>query len=573
MSVDIIRSKFISKENVLTIYRNLLRENNITSIEGPNKKKILNQLTIIMKSMITNIDMTKVNNNNVGHLTVQFNNLCLRELSAFVRKNIKLMNSKKEQDSRHNNRTFQSIQPHNPTISHRPFAAREPMDIQQKMKQMEEMRKGNNINSNINNPYQPTPVITQNEEFSRTDNMSLMERMAELEKSRSGGNSNNRPPTPDFLKPMAVGNKQPSVSAPSSGPSQGFSGFDNDMTQVSVKFDTDMSKYDESISIEERMKQMEAERSGTVLPPQQSSQQPPQQPQQELSLEEKLKQMEAMRSNNVFEPVPPPQQQPVQQEIPQQYLSIQQPAQNIQQNNTEYFEHLINEIGMLKEQLYNRDNSMDKYNYLQLEMNKKECEYVYKFRPIHNIMGVKLLSYSLPEPSYNFEKGILMYKINNKNYQINIEQGYYNNDTLIQMLNKNDHLFFSINYKKRLEISLKTNNIVSNNDLIELTNFELIPTKLSKKLGFVEIMSKNNVVKAQYIVDFRLPTKLKLFIYNIDSNKPFGLLNMNGTSYCEFNFNQPKTLDNLHIVFKTEDGNTYDFDNMMYNLSFQLRTL
>jgi len=144
------------------------------------------------------------------------------------------------------------------------------------------------------------------------------------------------------------------------------------------------------------------------------------------------------------------------------------------------------------------------------------------------------------------------------------------------MLNKNEHLYFSYNYKKRLQISLKSTNILNGDELIELKDFELISNGtnscLCKKLGFINYKSINNVITADNLIDFRLPTKLNMYISNID-NAPFGVLNMNGSSYCEFNFKQPIMLDNLHIIFKTEDNGEYDFDGLLYNLSFQLITL
>jgi hypothetical protein len=185
---------------------------------------------------------------------------------------------------------------------------------------------------------------------------------------------------------------------------------------------------------------------------------------------------------------------------------------------------------------------------------------------------VKLLSYSIPEPSYNFKYSTLKYLIGDNIYSINVEQGYYNSNNLLSVLNKNKYLYFTYNYKKRIQISLKTNNIINGDELIELQHFELIETELSQKLGFINNKSHNNIIVANNLIDFRLPTKLKMYIMNIDTN-PFSILNINGSSYGEINFKQPISLDNLHIIFKTENNEIYDFDGLYYNLSIQIITL
>ena len=40
--------------------------------------------------------------------------------------------------------------------------------------------------------------------------------------------------------------------------------------------------------------------------------------------------------------------------------------------------------------------------------------------------------------------------------------------------------------------------------------------------------------------------------------------------YVNLILKNPIKLNNLHILFKTINNENYDFDNMMYNLSFQL---
>ena len=64
-----------------------------------------------------------------------------------------------------------------------------------------------------------------------------------------------------------------------------------------------------------------------------------------------------------------------------------------------------------------------------------------------------------------------------------------------------------------------------------------------------------------------------MFIKNIQNNSPFGILNFNGTSSAGIKFNKPTNLDNLDIIFMSNDNTEYDFDNLNYNLSFSISIL
>ena len=67
----------------------------------------------------------------------------------------------------------------------------------------------------------------------------------------------------------------------------------------------------------------------------------------------------------------------------------------------------------------------------------------------------------------------------------------------------------------------------------------------------------------------RLNDKIYLYLNNI-SDEPFGMLNFNGLSNCQLQFEQPISLDNLEVSFKDEDGDNYDFNNLKHSLNFQI---
>ena len=568
-----MRDKFLSKQNMSSIYKTLLSENNYYNIQKNDKVRIINKLTEIMKNKLTKLNMNKINNNNIKYLTIQYNNQCLKEITSYVQKHMNLNNQEREFNQRKYNRDFQKFND-KPVINNLPEQTKFGGDLNERIKRMEEMRKqntfqavpSNNLN-NMSNIYSKTNNFNQNNMNSHMNSVSnsnlnkpqnLMEKMAELEKSR-GMVNDERPPTPEFLKSTQVGNKQSSFTkakTPSTGSS--FKAFNSDSNVVNVNFNKNKNNnsFDENISVEERLRMMEKERE-EMLKPQQSMEQQP------------IQSMEQ-------QPIQSMQQQPIQniesfqpQNIQQQNINNEQQNINMElinhlNDNVEQFNIILEELSLLRTQVNN------KHNYLQLEINKHSDEYVYKFKEISNVVGIKLISYSIPEQSYNFNDSTIRYKINGFNKSINLEKGYYDINTLLMKLNDNDSLHFSINYKKRLCVSNKTSNVTGEDDLIRINDFTFEDSNIVRKLGFNNFVSTNGILEAYNIIDFRNDTKLKLYLNNIDSNSPFGILNFNGTSLCDFSFKNPIKLNRLHILFKTINNQKYDFDNMMYNLSFQL---
>jgi hypothetical protein len=553
-----IKDNFISKKNLSTIYKTFLSENNYTNVSNENKQIILQQLAKIMRETIQKINLTKVTKNNLQYLIIQFNNFCLKDITSFVKKNIDMNSHETEMNKRKYNRDFNTMKniygESNNSVP-RPENTHGGIDINEKLKKMEELRK--------QSTYQQMPSIHSNQDYQKRDEKSLMDRMAELEKSRNNTNGE-RPKTPEFLKPTKVGNKNETFSPPSDNKNSLLSGFDSDSNVVKVNFGNSDKTFDENESLDERLKRMERERSMDIEEIKKS--QPPPNIEQLHAEQPKMNQVPSNVEQQHVEQLKMNQVQPNNQHYNTQ--SYNEDMNNkVIIHNTEQLNIILDEINLLKSSLYN------KYKYFQLEINKTKPEYNYKFRQIKNVIGIKLISYSLPEPIYNFNDGEIEYVFKNKKYTIFLERGYYNNNTILNYLNKNPHLFFSFNNKRKISVTIKSNHIISDNDIIESVNFNFINSELLNKLGFEELYSQNGILTSKNLIDYRLPTKVKLYVNNIDSKMPMGILNFNGTSLCEFNFNSPISLNNLHLIFKSIDGNLYNFDDMMYNLSFQLITI
>jgi hypothetical protein len=150
-----------------------------------------------------------------------------------------------------------------------------------------------------------------------------------------------------------------------------------------------------------------------------------------------------------------------------------------------------------------------------------------------------------------------------------IPKGNYSIDNLLNYLNKNNDLIFSIDFTQKVSIKSKEENIT----------FEIVPNLISYKLGFINNRtngnnSNNNTsIIAERIYDLRMPSKLLLFIKNINPDGPICILNFNNTSICNLQFNSPISLSSLELEFYTEDNVLYNFNDIVYNLSFAIDIL
>ena len=196
---------------------------------------------------------------------------------------------------------------------------------------------------------------------------------------------------------------------------------------------------------------------------------------------------------------------------------------------------------------------------IQMEVvSNGESEYIYNFEEIEGILGIKLISYSIPKPRFNISKNnnILKYSINDEDKQIEIPIGFYNINKLLENINKNDD-FEIKNLNQHLVLESKQD--------IELDNSYLI----TKNLGFEKNMFGEKII-ANKSWDLRLPDKLFLYIKNINKELPLGILYFNEIFSSEVLFEEPIKLSHLDIILLDENGFTHDFSNLYYSLSFNL---
>jgi hypothetical protein len=235
------------------------------------------------------------------------------------------------------------------------------------------------------------------------------------------------------------------------------------------------------------------------------------------------------------------------------------------------FEKLNNKKTLLTKKIEEMNILMEKYQYLygtsniQLDISPNEplSEFSFEFEPIENIIGIKLMSYSIPQARYNIESeknNIFQIKnMNNEIIELKLNSGKYSIESLLEKLNtKSEKYKFELNVEQIVEISSDE-------------SFEIISTALSKEvLGFTSICKDNTKFIADKSWDLRIEEKIFLFINNIDNTTPFAVLYTNNQGNYQFKFEELIKLDKLELSFKDSNGRPFNFYGLKYNLNIQL---
>ena len=630
-----ISQDFLSKDNSTFLYKTIISKYKLEEYGTKEKKTIIDELIEIMKNQYKILQFSKINNSNVLQVKKQFNDICLKNIAPFITK-ITENEVKIVQDNRKYERDFNTIKS-KVVFNERPISSSTDHLILSK-ENKKKVSIANNPSQSVakkisNSRIDNSNKINQSSRMDQSDNIN--DRLKELEAARQMGQPPRNQELPDFLKQVKVGKTNDTL--PSTSQSLKLSGYNNDSNYSNISSDqpNNNNKYNDNISIQDRLAQIENERNSlnaNQLPSQQMAphQMPPQQmpPQsmQPQSMQPQSMQPQSMQPQSMQPQQMPPQSMQPQQMPPQSMPPQQMPPQSMQpqsmqpqsmqpqqmppqsmqpqqmppqsmpsqqkqsqpmQNIVSYsqtinmeLDKIYNIIGVMKHEIDSLKKNKKIYNkkILQLEVNKTDSSYKYLFNPINNIVLIKIISYYLPPPRYNvLNDSIIEYKIDSVDKTqvscIIIKKGYYNIDTLIERLNQNEDLFFTLDITQKLSIELKDKTI-SNFTLINSDTSSDFLTKLGFNMSQSDLLAdykwKNNTLYiADNFIDLRLPNKLLLYIDNLQDD-PVGVLNFNNSSICDISFKVPTTLDHLNINFMTEDNKIYDFNNILYNLSFQI---
>jgi hypothetical protein len=191
-------------------------------------------------------------------------------------------------------------------------------------------------------------------------------------------------------------------------------------------------------------------------------------------------------------------------------------------------------------------------------------DFDYEFEQVNNIIGLKLMSYSIPQARYNIEENknnIFKIIVGGTMREAKINSGKYKIEDLITILATKTGLIFELNCEQKIEISQKPDG----------EPFDIVQTPLSKDvLGFTA--SCNNDLKfiADKTWDLRIEDKIYLFINNIEESVPFAVLYLGNQAVQQFRFEEPINLNKLELVFKDSKGRPFNFYGLTYSLNVQL---
>jgi hypothetical protein len=227
---------------------------------------------------------------------------------------------------------------------------------------------------------------------------------------------------------------------------------------------------------------------------------------------------------------------------------------------------LIEKEYKMKQLIQQYESSLNVKTY-QIVINSKLLgenfdEYIFPLQmELTGVIKFSLSSYNIPEPKYNIEdhNNIFEYEINSEIKKIFLKIGAYNINRLIENLNKNSDLKFSINDDQHI--------VVSSDE-----NFKIIKTILSfNVLGFKQYNNDNDnkTYIADELWDLRFRDHIILQVSDICEEDFLCCLTYNGKSDSLIEFDSPISIDKLKIKFVDSDGYKIKFYNQHHILIFR----
>ena len=205
---------------------------------------------------------------------------------------------------------------------------------------------------------------------------------------------------------------------------------------------------------------------------------------------------------------------------------------------------------------------------MNVTSNENKSSYSYFFNSLENIISIKIISYSLPQPRFNVDINNcnMKYKIysdeeNFEEKEINLKKGKYTIENLLEKLSYDSELNFELSLEQQVKISSEKKFELENSNLINNT------------LGFSENDEVKNENEKYYLEasnswDLRIHDKLYLYIRNINDD-PISIIYFNGSSESQIQFEDPIELSKLDIEIRDSNNNLYDFNNLSHSLNLQ----
>jgi hypothetical protein len=183
--------------------------------------------------------------------------------------------------------------------------------------------------------------------------------------------------------------------------------------------------------------------------------------------------------------------------------------------------------------------------------------YVYNLNPIlNNVNKINIINISVPSNYNNILKDTeLIFKIDDLEYKILINCGYYTVESLVKIINNNNNHF-----------EMKLNETKGTLLIESEKKISIVSNELMKRLGFTE----EELLIASDKPDLRTDKYLDLFILNLNEKEPLCIVNTEYFTPTLINLKNPITLDKLAICFKNRDGTIADFEKGHHLIEFRI---
>jgi len=577
-----MENNFLCKNNTSLIYKKILKDFNLNSLDNQKKRNIINHLIKIMNDNVKLLQFEKIDNINLQSIIKQYNDLCIKKITTILEKNYS--KPKKEQN-------MFNTRGENSRISNETTE-----DKYNKMMEKRGMKKhGNSMNVNnelkqnsglqgfSGNNFDNFSSISFGSNSNFDNSLSINDRLKQMENDRS----NISQPQNDVVPTMNMNNNVTNSQYDNS----------NNMNMPSIQ----NTSYNPNEFNNQPQPPQQTQQNNMNIPSIQNTSynpnefnnqpQPPQQTQQNNMNIPSIQNTSYNPNEFNIQQQPPQQTQQNNMNIPSiqntsynpnEFNIQQQPPQQTQLNNVEEkknnVEEMKNNVEEMKNNVEEMKNNVEEmknnFIYLNLNLNKNESEYRYNFNSINNITKISLISYSLPNTRYNIKDTNLEYLfIENeipKECNIEIPSGYYTIGSILNYLNNNnENLEFRLNTKQKVEVALKKEN-GKENDIITIKKFHLKESEFLNKLGMIK-NDLSSFIKFENLPDLRLPNKINFNILNLETKINL-FYNRNNLNYV-INFKEPISLDHLEYNFMDDQNNIVNFHGLNYDIYFEIEII
>jgi len=587
-----LRRQVLSKSNISNLYQSIIKDSD-KRYSDKQKKFIANKIIDGLKLVSSKVDENRVNQNNVNKILQQINSLTLNKIKQEISYNKirSVPNDSGPQISQISMERDFMANPHSgikvydrpqPTASSFKQGLRNALGAKQQ-----------SINPNSNF-----------ESNSQRDSGLLEDRLAQIQAQRENmSNGRVQRELPKALQPIATSKnthqkntrneQKPSIKNKYSQDNYHLSNdtgedrlngmdnrpgslddvFKNEITDID-SFKEDTRPLEARLNDLKNMRDIQIPNNGELPPPQETN----------IANENNQKRKNIIKNNISFDEVEPPSDD---EDSVFNNKTIEPRHQiMVNQNENIGFNIDINKLDVLREKLDKLNSFADKIDNQQKfqlvvdsrKIRNKSSNYRYNLsRELSNVTKIELVNYSIPTSYYNItsHNNEFIYYIQknikesedetDKEFEkkyFKLEHGLYKIDQILEQLNANTELIFSMGFNQKIKVTYDN-------------NFKLHPTNLiTENLGFM--VDENNIIselEARNIWDLRQPTYFLLYVDNIDTENPLAILNVNSSSFGKIEFDTPIPLEYLQIKLEDENGKLVDFQGRYHSLTFVLTTV